>query len=452
MQIPQFSPAVVFLFFCGVVKKDWLLFLAKSLFGTKTLKIAVLGAGITGITTAYYLAKAGMEVSVFDRQHAPAEETSFANGGQISVSQPFPWSSPQLPMQLMKWLGRKDAPLVFKLQKDPFMWQWALRFLANSRSSTFYRNAGKNLRLALHSKACLEDIVQAESLTYHQEKKGILKLFTGNKEAEHAAHNRGWLLKNGIEQVILSRQECMTIEPALANTQSDFTGGTYSPDDESGDAHLFALQLEQIAKDLNVIFNYNFEIDSLRYSGDQVTSFLSQGEEYKFDKFILCSGSYSRFFAKQINVSLPIYPVKGYSVSIPVGTSNSAPLTSITDETNHVVISRLGDQLRAAGTAEINGYQLDPNPLREDLVLESVMRLFPGCGNPQKAERWCGLRPMTSDSVPVIGRARYKNFYTNTGHGALGWTMACGSAQHLASIIAGQSTELDISDYSVDRF
>ncbi len=425
---------------------------ATPLSGISTLKIAVLGAGITGVTTAYYLAKEGLDVTVFDRQHAAAEETSFANGGQISVSQPFPWSRPDLPLKLMKWLGRKDAPLVFRLQKDPFMWQWGVRFLLNSRPSAFYENAGKILRLALHSKACLDALTEQETLNYFREQKGILKLFTGDKEAATTFKQHQWLAENGLEQRLLNKEECLEIEPALHAAHSPFTGGTYSPEDESGDAHQFTLELEKAAKDLGVNFCYGFDIDSFNISNNKITAFTSNNKTYNFDKYVLCSGSYSRFLANKINLKLPVYPVKGYSVSIPIGRSNSAPLTSITDETNHVVISRLGDQLRAAGTAEINGYQTDPNPLREDLVLKTVMDLFPECGDASKAVRWCGLRPMTTDSVPIIGRTGYDNFYTNTGHGPLGWTLSCGSAQLLSSFIVGKPTELDISDYSVDRF
>lgn len=416
------------------------------------LKIAVLGAGIAGVTTAYYLAKAGIEVSVFDRQLAPAEETSFANGGQISVSQPFPWSNPDLPRNLLKWLGRKDAPLVFRLQKDPFMWQWALRFLANSRSDAFYANAGKILRLAQHSKSCLDTLVDAEQIDYHRQQRGILKLFKQGREQENAQVHNHWLQQNGVEQTLLTRDDCMQIEPALAGTRSTFSGGTFSPEDESGDAHQFTVQLEKAAKGLGVTFHYDFDIDRITESNEKITSFTASGQEYFFDKYVLCSGSYSRFLANKVNLKLPVYPVKGYSVSIPIGQSNSAPLTSITDETNHVVISRLGNQLRAAGTAEINGYQLTPNKLREDLVLKTVMDLFPGCGDPEQAERWCGLRPMTTDSVPIIGQAGFDNLYTNTGHGPLGWTLACGSAEMLASILTRKPSKLDIADYSVDRF
>lgn len=416
------------------------------------LKIAVFGAGVTGVTTAYFLAKEGMDVTVFDRQNAAAEETSFANGGQISVSQPFPWSSPDLPLNLFKWLGKKDAPLIFRLQRDPFMWQWALRFLGNSRPSAFYANAAKIVRLALHSKDCLDAIAQTEGFDFHHQQKGILKLFEGEREERTVKLKQKWLQEMGVEQSLHSREECMAIEPALLGTRSAFTGGTFSPNDGSGDAHQFTVNLVQAAKQHGAKFRYNTSVDGFTIEGQQITSAIIDGNKEQFDKFVLSSGVYSRFLAENINIKLPVYPVKGYSISLKVEGSNSAPLTSITDEANHVVISRLGDQIRAAGTAEINGYQLTPNKEREDMVLKTVMDLFPGCGDPELAERWCGLRPMTTDSVPIIGKTRYDNFYTNTGHGPLGWTLSCGSAEILSALIVGKPTKLDITDYSVDRF
>ncbi|MBL4666855.1 MAG: D-amino acid dehydrogenase [Sneathiella sp.] len=416
------------------------------------MKVAVLGAGVTGVTTAYYLAKHGYEVTVYDRQALPAEETTFANGGQISVSQPFPWSSPDLPMKLLKWIGRKDAPLVFKLQADPKMWAWSLKFLSNARSSIFYKNSEKILKLALHSQSCLEALLETETLTFDRQQRGILKLFNGEQDAAHSSELAKWLNDNGVSQRMLSRAEVLEIEPALSDATSPFSGGTFSPNDESGDAHKFAIELEAAARRIGVVFKYNATIEGFENSAAHVHSVRVNGKAVKFDKFVLCTGSYSANLASKLNIKLPVYPVKGYSVSIPIEGDNNAPLTSITDETNHVVISRLGNTLRAAGTAEVNGYSLTPNKDREDLVLDAVMKLFPDVGDPAKATRWSGLRPMSADSVPIIGSTKLENFYLNTGHGHLGWTLSCGSAQILAAHIVGEATNLDISAYNVDRF
>jgi len=416
------------------------------------VKVAILGAGVTGITTAYYLAKEGCKVTVFDRASRAADETSFANGGQISISQPFPWSSPDLPLKMLKWFGRKDAPLVVRLQNDPHMWAWTLRFLLSARPSVYYKNAAKVIRLALHSKTCLDIVAQDEGLDYHRQTRGILKLFNDAASAKEATKQQIWLREHGLEQQLLSPADCVTIEPALRQGTSKFIGGTHCALDESGDAHLFAGQLEQAARKLGVLFKYDHTITGLETNGSEVISVTVNGKVKKFDKYVLSSGSYSALFAKQININLPVYPVKGYSVSLPITTPDAAPQVSITDISQHVVISRLGDVLRAAGTAEICGYDLSANKTREDMVLNSVSGLFPGAGDTAQAERWCGLRPMAADGVPVIGGSRYSNFYLNTGHGHLGWTLCCGSAQLLAAAMTGKSTELDIGAYSIKRF
>lgn len=416
------------------------------------MRVAVLGAGVTGITTAYYLDQQGFDVTVIDRQPLAAEETSFANGGQLSYSQPFPWSNPELPLNLLRWIGRSDAPLVFKLKADPELWSWGLRYLLNSQSRRFHRHAEKILELAKESRQSLLTLVQEENIAFEHEQRGILKLFTGAKEEEDARARQKWLEEKGLEQKLLSRSECMEFEPALKGTNSLFTGGTWSPGDGSGNAREFTRSLVAKLKKKGVEFLFDTTIDGFEFDSRNVTSVLLNGKSRQFDTFVLCAGAFSKPIAAMAGIHLPLYPVKGYSVTIPVNGSNTAPLTSITDESRHIVISRLGDQLRAAGTAEINGYQTQENKIREDMVLDAVMELFPDCGDAKKAVRWSGLRPMTTDSVPLIGKARFDNFYTNTGHGPLGWTLACGSAEILANNMAGKVTKLDIADYSVDRF
>jgi D-amino-acid dehydrogenase len=416
------------------------------------VKVAVLGAGVTGVTTAYYLAKEGCDVTVYDRQPIAAEETSFANGGQVSISQPFPWASPDLPLKLMKWLGRKDAPLVFKLSTDPHMWSWGLRFLLSTRKKQFYRNSEKVLKLALHSKTCLDAVTDDENLQYDRQRKGILKLFENEEGYRNLEKRTHWLNELGVEQSMLNRSECEAIEPALKAATSNYIGGAHAPIDDSGDAHAFTLAMERAALNLGVKFSYGSDIQKLETTTDEITSIQVNGIVSKFDKYVISAGSYSYFLGKQINLIIPVYPVKGYSITLPIEGANNAPTVSITDEIDHVVISRLGNRLRAAGTAEINGYQRTPNKIREDMVLKSVMGLFPNAGDPDKAERWCGLRPMSCDSVPIIGKTPYRNLMINTGHGQLGWTLSCGSAQLLAAHLMSKTTELDISPYSLDRF
>lgn len=416
------------------------------------MKIAVIGAGITGVTTAYMLAKKGCEVTVFDPQSSAAMETSFANGGQISVSQPFPWNSPEVPLKVLKWLGKKDAPIVLKLQKDPAMWSWSLKFLLNCREQAFYTNSAKVLQLALHSKDVLNDIVAEEKIEYDQQTKGIIKLFGDEAAKNDAIRLMEWLGTQGVSQKLLSKEDCIELEPALQNATSSFMGGTYTEIDESGDAKIFSEKLVEAAKAHGTEFKFEEGVEKLELKGELITAIHTKSGKHKFDKIVLSAGSYSKFLADQINYRIPIYPVKGYSVTIPIKQSNLAPTISITDYTEHVVISRLGNSLRAAGTAEVGGYDTGSNPVREDMVLNAVSKLFPGIGDMEKAERWCGARPMTPDGVPIIGHSKYKNFYFNTGHGHLGWTLGCGSADLISDIIVGNKCKLDISDYSVDRF
>ncbi|MBE7637110.1 FAD-dependent oxidoreductase [Sneathiella sp. P13V-1] len=416
------------------------------------VKIAVLGAGVTGVTSAYFLAKKGYEVTVFDRQPYAAEETSFANGGQLSFTQTFPWASPDLPSKLVKWLGRDDAPLVFKLRNDPHMWMWGLKFLWSTREKTFYESAGRVLRLALHSRDALHKVIEDEGIKFDRQQRGILKLFDSEEGYRHMQSRTKWLNDQGVDQTMLSRAECLEAEPALGSATSSFIGGAKSEIDESGDARLFTLGLKEAAEKMGVQFKLGCDIEKLNTDEDLITSISVNGQTHIFDKYVMSLGSYSYFLAKKIGLHLPIYPVKGYSVTIPIEGANDAPLMSLTDESQHVVISRFGDRLRAAGTAEMNGYQLEPNKKREDMVLDSVLGLFPNVGDRTKAERWCGLRPMTTDSTPIIGKSKYTNLFLNTGHCQLGWTLSCGSAQLLAEMIAGSPTELDMSDYSLDRF
>ncbi len=416
------------------------------------MKVTVLGAGITGVTSAYFLAKKGFEVTVFDRQPLAAEETSFANGGQISVTQAFPWNSPDLPGKLVKWLGRDDAPLVFRLRNDPHMWRWGLKFLLNARRKTFYESAGRVLRLGLHSRDCLHQVIADENIDYDRQARGILKVFNTQEEWDDMAARTQWLNDQGIAQKMLTREECMEAEPALAAATSSFIGGSKSDIDESGDAHSFTLALEAAAKRLGVSFVYDATIDHLTEQAGRVKSVTVNGKPLAFDQYVMSLGSFSYFLGKKLGLHIPIYPVKGYSVTVPIKGANAAPMMSLTDESQHVVISRFGDRLRAAGTAEMNGYEAAPNKRREDMVLDSVFGLFPNAGNREKAERWCGLRPMSVDSTPIIGKTRFDNLFLNTGHGPLGWTLSCGSADLLSQIMSGEKTNLDIQDYSLDRF
>ncbi|WP_051548123.1 D-amino acid dehydrogenase [Sneathiella glossodoripedis] len=384
------------------------------------MNVAVIGAGVIGINTAYQLAKQGCNVSVFDRNSRVAAETSFANGGQISISQPFPWNSPDVPRRLIKWLGRGDAPLLFRLQPDPFMWKWGIDFLYSANKKSFFKNALKVLKLAHLSKQTFQEINTAETFEFDHETRGILKLFSTKATAIEAEQLCEWLNKNGVNQKLLDQNELEKIEPALANAKTKLLGGTYSEIDESGDARKFTDHMQRRCMDLGVEFKFDTEVADFIIKNHKVSAIkTSQNEIFEFDSVVICNGVNARFLGQKIGLKIPVYPVKGYSVSIPVGNKNTAPKVSITDMEQHVVMSRLGNRLRAAGTAEINGYTTPPNRIREDMVLSSVRGIFPDAGDFDGAERWCGTRPMTTDCVPIIGPTPVKNLFLNVGHGHL---------------------------------
>lgn len=415
------------------------------------MKTLIIGAGLAGITSSYYLSKLGHEVTVVDGEEGPAQATSFSNGGQISVSQPFPWSKPDLPKRLLGWIGRKDAPMVFRLQSDPYMWRWLLRFLANGRSRPYYANAAKILRLALLSKDELVAINNETGIEYNRRQNGILKLFNRNAEAD-AFKACEWLGQNGVDQKILDRAGCIDLEPALAHSSAPFVGGSFSAIDESGDAFDFTRNLATIMASRGAAFEYGSAVTGFETTGDIINRVRINGSSQTFDNIVITAGISSRFLGRFAGIDLPVYPVKGYSVTLPIIADDLAPQLSLTDDANHIVISRLGDQLRAAGTAEIGGYDDSISMARTDLIVSTLQSLFPGALDFTAIERWAGLRPMTPDCVPLIGRTKYKNLYLNTGHGALGWTLAAGSARLLCEIITGTETSLDSTDYKADRF
>lgn len=415
------------------------------------MKTLIIGAGLAGITSSYFLEKCGHDVTVIDNNTGPAEQTSHANGGQISLSQPFPWSKPDLVLKLLQWMGRKQAPMVFRLQSDPYMWRWLSRFLINGRPRAYYANAAKILRLALLSKQELVAINDDLDLEYHRRQNGILKLFNQTEQAS-ACKIRDWLERNGVAQDILDRQGCIDLEPALAHSTAPFAGGSFTPIDESGDAFEFSCKLARIMATKGVTFEYGSNLTGFDTSGDSIRQVRINGSARNFDNFVIAAGTGSRFLGASVGLNLPVYPVKGYSVTVPVLDDEMAPQLSLTDDANHIVISRLGDRLRAAGTAEIAGYDDSIDLARSDMILSTLKLLFPDALDYNNAERWAGLRPMTPDCVPLIGRTKYRNLYLNTGHGALGWTLAAGSARLLSEIIEGGETSLDSADYKADRF
>ena len=416
------------------------------------MKVIVLGAGVIGVTTAYYLAQAGHEVTLIERHAEAGQETSFANGGQIAASHAAPWSNPDVPMLILSSIGREDAPLIVRLKADRHMWAWGLRFLRNCSSRRFSVNRERSLRLAAYSHEMLSTLRRETGIAFDHRTQGILEIFREPRAFEAAARRAERARAEGGDERVLDRAGCLEVEPALEGAETEIAGGIHFADAESGDAYKFTQALARIAADRGVEFLYDTAIQHLDGNTDRIISVITDRGPIAGDAYVLATGSYAPLLARPLGLALPIYPVKGYSVTLPVESHNRTPTTSITDVGRKVVISRLGDRLRAAGTAELTGYGMTINPVRSRAVLRNVLELFPDGGNADKAAFWAGLRPMTPDGPPILGPTRYRNLFLNAGHGTLGWTMACGSGRVLADLISGETPAIDLKGLTLERY
>jgi D-amino-acid dehydrogenase len=416
------------------------------------VQVVVLGAGVVGVTAAWYLRQAGHQVTVIDRQPGPGLETSFANGGQISASHAEPWANPAIPAKALKWFGRADAPLVLKPRFDPALWAWLGRFLLNCTATRARINTERALRVALYSRIALKELRAETGIRYDQQTRGILHIYRDRAELDHAVLEAEYMTRLGCARRVLTPAECVAVEPALAAARDDLVGGIYSPDDESGDAHKFTVALAALAAGRGVGFRYGVDVRRLVAEGDRLARVETSTGSVTADLFVLSLGSYSPLLLRPLGLRLPVYPAKGYSVSIPIAGHVGAPTVSLTDDEHKLVYSRLGETLRVAGTAEFAGYDTALDETRARTILAKAMALFPDCGEPSGARFWCGLRPKTPDSVPVIGPTRLKNLLLNTGHGTLGWTMACGSGRIVADLASGRRPEIEMTGLGIERF
>ncbi len=399
------------------------------------------------MTTAWYLSQAGSRVTVVDRQPAAGLETSFANGGQISVSHPEPWANPSAPMTVLRWLGREDAPLLFRPRLDPALWRWTLGFALECLPHRAERNTRAIASLARYSRHCLRALREAQGLDYEQRTDGILHLLRTAREHADAARRQDALGRLGIRTRLLDRHACLEREPALAGDREPLAGALYAEDDESGDAHLFVRELSARALARGVEFRFGCEVTGLDMASGRVRGVhvrAGDGSDGRFgaDAVVVCLGSFSPRVIPA-GGRLGIYPVKGYSITVPILDPERAPRTSLTEESRRIVCSRLGNRMRVAGTAELNGYDLTPNPARSGALLAWLERHFPGLGDLDAAEHWCGLRPATASNLPHIGRSGTPGLWLNTGHGTLGWTLACGSAASLVRLMSGATPDVD---------
>lgn len=417
------------------------------------MKLLVLGAGVVGVTTAWYLARAGHAVTVVDRQPGAGLETSFANGGQVSPCHAEPWANPSTPAKALKWMGREDAPLLFRWRRyDPALWIWGLRFLRNCTAERARINTERTLRVALYSRQCLQQLRAETGIQYDQRTEGILHVYRNPAEFDHAQREAQLMVSLGLRREVKTPGQCIAIEPALTNVHNQLAGGIHTADDESGDAHKFTRELAALAAGQGVTFLYDRQIRAILTDRGRIAGVETDQGRLTADAYVLSAGSYSPLLARPLGLHLPIYPAKGYSLTIPVDGCDGAPTVSITDDENKMVYSRLGDRLRAAGTAELTGYDTSLNPLRVQSLTDKAKSLFPRGGDYSRAEPWTGLRPVTPDSVPLIGPTRYPNLWLNTGHGTLGWTMSCGSARVIADLISGRTPDISTEGLGLDRF
>jgi D-amino-acid dehydrogenase len=417
------------------------------------MKVLVLGSGVVGVTSAWYLAQAGHEVTVIDRQPGPARETSFANAGEISPGYSSPWAGPGVPVKAIKWMLMHFGPLVVRPKFDPYMALWLVKMLRNCTSMRYARNKARMVPIAEYSRDCLKALRSEVNIPYDERTQGTLQLFRTQKQYDGAADDIEVLKQFGVPYELLDPAGCIGAEPALANVDGKFVGGLRLPGDETGDCQMFTEKLAALCAEAGVTFRFNTTITSINTSTSRIASVSTETEELTADAYVVAFGSYSPFLLRRIGVHIPVYPVKGYSITVPIIDADAAPVSTIMDETYKVAITRLGDRIRAGGTAEISGYDLTLRDARHATLKHSVGDLFPKGGDLSKASFWAGLRPMTPDGPPIIGGGtKYSNLYLNTGHGTLGWTMSCGSGRILADIISGKSPDVDPLPLNISRY
>ncbi|GBR48542.1 D-amino acid dehydrogenase small subunit [Acetobacter pomorum] len=417
------------------------------------MQVIILGAGVIGVTSAWYLACLGHEVTVIDRQSAPALETSFANAGQVSPGYSTPWASPGLPLQAAKWmLHPKTSPLVIRKRFDLAMIRWLDQLLKNCNAHAYDINKSRMLRIAEYSRDCLDALREETGITYDDRQRGLIQLFRTNKQIDTAQHDMRLLAEANIPHQLLAVDQVLEHEPGLAHAKHLLTGGLYLPGDESGDAHVFTQRLARMAEAKGVKFVYDATVLGLDAAADEIMSVRTSAAHFRGDAYIVAMGSYSPLLLRPLRVHLPVYPVKGYSLTLPLTDETHAPMSTVNDTSYKLAITRLGNRIRIGGTAELTGYNLKLSPDRRETLELSFSELFGG-GDLSAATYWAGLRPCTPDGTPVIGPVSgFKNLWLNTGHGTLGWTMACGSGRLIADLVHGRKPDIPALDLSINRY
>ena len=415
------------------------------------MKVIVLGGGVIGTTTAYYLARSGAEVVVLDRQSSVAQETSFANAGQVSPGYSTPWAAPGIPFKAMKWMFQKHAPLSIRPDGSLFQLRWMAAMLKNCSADRYAVNKERMMRIAEYSRTCLRQLRADTGIAYEHRSQGTLQLFRTQAQMDAVQRDVAVLKECGVPYELLDRDQLTTIEPALAQARERLTGGLRLPNDETGDCQMFTQALAKLARGLGVDFRFDQTVEGLVTEGNRITGVRVGGQVLTADRYVLAFGSYSRGFLEPLGLKLPVYPVKGYSLTVPLLNPELAPQSTVLDETYKVAVTRFDNRIRVGGMAELAGFDLSLNPRRRATLEMVVSDLFPG-GDLPKAEFWTGLRPMTPDSTPIVGATPYVNLLLNTGHGTLGWTMACGSGKLVADLTMDHTPEIRTDGLGLSRY
>ncbi len=416
------------------------------------MKTIVLGAGVVGTATAYFLAKAGHEVEVIERQAGAALETSFGNGGVIHASEVEPWSQPGMPAKILKWLGQEDAPLLVRYGALPYMWRWGLKFIANCTPDRFRRNSLTNLRLALHSLKVLQQIRAETGIEYDLRTSGLMKVFTDPNALEACVRAAEFLSGGGLTYEALDKAACLAREPALQANAGALAGGVFFPREEVGDCHKFTTALARRCTELGVVFRFGTTISRLERNGSRIVGVTTSGGTLRADKFVAALASFTPKVLGTVGIDVPIYPVKGVTITVPGDAWPGRPRIPIVDDSRIFGLVPLGDRLRVSGSAEVARFDTTPSPARCRAILNNVISVFPEfarCLNPATAQYWAGVRPVTPTGTPILDRSPIANLYIAAGHGHLGWTMGCGSGQVVAAMVAGAATDIDMSGFAL---
>ncbi len=416
------------------------------------MKVLVLGSGVIGVSSAYQLAMAGHEVTVVDRQPAAALETSYGNAGEVSPGYSAPWAGPGVPIKAIKWLLMHHRPLVIRPQLDMNLIRWGAAMLRNCTAERYELNKGRMVRLAEYSRDCLKELRAQTGIQYDQRMQGTLQLFRTQAQLDGTAADIAILKRYGVGFELLNMDGCIRHEPALATTREKFVGGLLLPGDETGDCFKFTQNLAALAVQKGVQFRYGTVIKRITKAGQQIDGVVTESGTLKADAYLVALGSHSPMLLKPLGLTVPVYPVKGYSITVPITDAAGAPESTVMDETHKVAVTRLGDRIRVGGTAELAGYTLKLHEARRQTLEHVVTDLFPRGGDVKRAEFWCGLRPMTPDGTPVVGATRIGNLFLATGHGTLGWTMAAGTGRVMADVISGRKPDIDMAGLTIDRY